>query len=570
MMSEDTPPEPVDRRALLKLVGAGGAVGAVGLTGCLGDENGGDGDNGDENATSDGAETVSYGWQDATWDSYNFSLYNMNNNIAMSGNGVRFPHNENQQAAFDQRLPAIAEAAQVDEPPVRDPWLNMAPFTRGDPSFTQEPELGGPDTRPDASTTRWDPDGSSQTVSPSSLAWTHLKGLTWAKNFQNHADILPEDVAPLFRAQVLTTVAQIGVNAALIRGGPQGDGALTKGDSLELVSEFRPGAGVYNEDSIYAPPSDPGYLDRTTRPHHHAAMLWFLSEMNSVAQNGWFGYESPEPLIPAERIQGLTDGMAETTMEAFSGEDVASAESTRSVGLMLGAVGYYGPQAGDEESRTAAAEYANELAGTVEENLADNGMVEGGAANQAATQGIVGQGLLWASETDGVDHTDTAEDVLGYMLEALWDDDAGTFASGEGDGTYTLTARDVGDIIGGVNAADNVLGTDGAKEVYASFFDNTVRRGGLQRAERPATRNEEFEHTLPLPQDAGGEFGRAAVYNTEVEYDTEADDWSVTDDAFTTAQALYLSNQDIWISQWGGDFYEGRGVPGENEEPPSV
>jgi hypothetical protein len=197
-------------------------------------------------------------------------------------------------------------------------------------------------------------------------------------------------------------------------------------------------------------------------------------------------------------------------------------------------------------------------------------MVENGADNQAATQGVVGQGLLWASEMEGVDHTSTAEEVLGYMTDTLWDEDAGTFASGEDDDTYTVTARDAGDITGGVNAADEVLGTDGAQEIYASFFNNTLRRGRLQRAERPATRIEDSEHTLPLPQDAGGEFGQAAVYNTEVEYDTGADEWTVTDDTFTTAQALYLANQEIWISQWGNDFYEGRGVPGQNDDPPEV
>ena len=37
-----------------------------------------------------------YGWQQATNDSYWYSLYNMSTNIAMSGNGVRFPHNEQQ------------------------------------------------------------------------------------------------------------------------------------------------------------------------------------------------------------------------------------------------------------------------------------------------------------------------------------------------------------------------------------------------------------------------------------------------------------------------------------------
>lgn len=582
-MSEDKPYRSLDRRRLMKMLGAGGAVT---VTGCLGggqeptDGETGDGSgDGEGDGTGDGGgdgngepEEASYTWNNATWDSYWFSLYNMNVNIAMSGNGVRFPHNEQQRNAQQNRLPAMLEAAGAEQPPVRNPWLNMAAFTEGDPSLTQQPDFGGEeDSRPDASTMRWNPEGSSQTVSPSSLAWTHLKGVTWAKNFESHSDILPEQMRPMFRAQLLSTLGQIGINASLIQGGPESNGALTRGgdDSLRLVSEFTPPPGVYNDDSFYPPPENPGYGDRTTRPHHHAAMLWFLSDMNSLAQNGWFGYVNPEPLIPAENIQNLTDGMAQTTMEFFSPEDVASQESTRSVGLTLGAVGYYAPQAGGEEQRSAAAEYANGLAGVIEDNLAGNGMVENGSENQAATQGIVAQGLLWASEMEGVDHTGTAEDVLGYMTDTLYDEDAGTFASGEGDSSYTITARDAGDITGGLNAADEVLGMEGTKELYATYFNNTVRRGRLQRAERPESRNESFEHTLPLPQNAGGEFGQSAVYNTEVEYDTDNDEWSVTDDSFTTADALYLANQEIWISQWGGDFYEGRGVPGQNDEPPS-
>ena len=41
----------------------------------------------------------------------------------------------------------------------------------------------------------------------------------------------------------------------------------------------------------------------------------------------------------------------------------------------------------------------------------------------------------------------------------------------------------------------------------------------------------------------------------------------MTDDTFTTAQAEYLANQDVWISNWGGGFYNGRGIPGRTDEP---
>ena len=509
------------------------------------------------------APAVSYNWTDATWDSYWYSLYNMSTNIAMAGNGVPFPLNDQMAELADQRLPAMLENADAEQPPINNPNLTFAPFTEGSPRFTQQPVLEDETGRPDASTLAWDPNESSGIVSPSSLAWSHLKGVTWAKNFENHFDILPPEMAAKFRAQLLTTLAQVGINAALLVGGSRGNGALTDGDSWELLSEYRPAAGEIEDD--------------TRRPHHHSAMLWFLSDINSLAQNGWFGYVNPVPLIPKDAdseavfdppvgIQEITDGVAATTMELFNPEDIANQESTRSVGEMLGAVGYYGPQAATDDQRQAAAEYANGLAEVIEVNLADDGRVENGAANQAATQGIVGQGLLWASELDDVDHADTAETVLTYLVDELWDEEAGTFASGTDDEIYTISARDAGDITGGINAADVSLGMD-VKEKYAEYFNQTMNRGRLQRAERPQSRSEDAEFTLPLPPMAGGEFGQAAVYNAEVEYDTMADEWTVTDDRFDTEQSLYLANQEIWISQWGGDFYQGRGVPGQSETP---
>jgi halocyanin-like protein len=505
-----------------------------------------------------------YSFGAASFDAYWYSLYNMSTNIAMSGNGVPFPLTEQMEGMAAKRMPAMLENADVDRPPITDPNLSLAAFTEGDPHFTQQPVLEDDTGRPDAKTLAWDKSESSAIVSPSSVGWTHLKGVTWAKNFQNHFDLLPGEMAPKFRAQLLTTLAQVGVNAAVLVGGSRGNGALTHGDSFEFLSEYHPSEGRI--------------VDETRRPHHHSAMLWFLSDLTSLAQNGWFGYVNPRPLIPKEAgaegvfdppvgIQEITDGVAEATMGLFDASEVASMESTRSVGEMLGAVGYYGPQAGNDERQSAAADYANDLADVIDDNLAGNGRVENGADNQAATQGIVAQGLLWASQLDGVDRSDLAGDVVGFMVDELWDDDAGTFASGTGDSTYAFTARDAGDITGGLNAADAVLGRSDARNLFATFFNQTFNRGRLQRAERPPSHSQDAEFPLPLPPGAGGENGQAAVYNGEIEYDTGADAWAVTDDRFYTAEALYLANQDIWIGNWGGDFYQGRGVPGQSDSP---
>ena len=148
-----------------------------------------------------------YGWEAATFDAYWYSLYNMSTNIAMSGNGIIFPATEDQQETFRQRFPEMLAAADQPGPPIKDPNLNMAPFTEGDPSFTQQPVLEGEDGRPDASTLQWDRFASSMTVSPQSLAWTHTKGGTWAKNFENHFEMLPDSLAAEFRSMVLSTLA---------------------------------------------------------------------------------------------------------------------------------------------------------------------------------------------------------------------------------------------------------------------------------------------------------------------------------------------------------------------------
>jgi plastocyanin len=515
-------------------------------------------------SSENGGEAQQYSWSDATWDSYWYSLYNMSTNIAMSGNGVPFPLNEQMEQLQQNRMPAMLEAADTNRPPINNPNLTLAAFTSGDPHFTQQPVFEDDTGRPNGETLAWDKSKSSGVVSPSSLAWTHLKGVTWAKNFQAHFEILPPELAAKFRAQLLTTLAQVGINAGILVGGSRGNGALTHGDSFEFLSQYRPAAGEIE--------------DETRRPHHHAAMVWFLSDMTSLAQNGWFGYVNPRPLIPVKAgedavfdppvgIQGIADGVATTTMDLFDPAEIVEMESTRSVGLMLAAMGYYGPQAGGEQQRQAAVDYANQLAAVVEENLASSGRIGGGAANQAATQGIVGQGLVWASELDGVDHTDTAETVLGYLTEDLWDGDAGTFKSGVDDDVYTISARDAGDITGGINAAETVLGMD-VKAKYAQYFNQTMNRGRLQRAERPPSRDGNAEYTLPLPPMAGGENGQAAVYNAEVEYDSGGDEWAVTDDTFDTEASLYLANQEIWISQWSGDFYQGRGRPGHSDTPP--
>lgn len=108
---------------------------------------------------------------------------------------------------------------------------------------------------------------------------------------------------------------------------------------------------------------------------------------------------------------------------------------------------------------------------------------------------------------------------------------------------------------------------DEAKEAFSGYFENTFVRGRLQRAQLENSRYPTRDHVLPLPSKAGGEFGQAQVYNTEVTYDPSSDEWEATDNTFTAAEAIYLANQNVWIGNWSGGFYVGRGIPGRTDEP---
>jgi len=150
-------------RRFLKAAAAAGGLAGFGGTGLAAAQSG-----------EDGGEHE-YDWLDATLDSYWYSLYNMNTTIAVSGVGVLFPRTEEQRRMFQQRLAGILQNSEVDRPPVRNPNLNVAPFTEGDPYFTQPPVA--PFTEPGvqrihADTMAWDREEMSHVVTPASVAWT--------------------------------------------------------------------------------------------------------------------------------------------------------------------------------------------------------------------------------------------------------------------------------------------------------------------------------------------------------------------------------------------------------------
>jgi len=128
------------------------------------------------------------------------------------------------------------------------------------------------------------------------------------------------------------------------------------------------------------------------------------------------------------------------------------------------------------------------------------------------------------------------------------------------DSQSVYTIDNVGVIMGALNslkfyggdAVDHAVVID----LFTNFYLNAVNKSGLQQAVPPIpVAKGTFEQeeppifygypTIPMPLMAGGEFGVAPVFATEVSWDGSA--WSVTNANFDSAGAMHASNEFIWF-----------------------
>ncbi|WP_323191729.1 hypothetical protein [Halostella sp. PRR32] len=535
------------RRDYLKVAAAAGLIGSIGVS-------------------SVQAQEV-YDETDASRDSFWYSQYNADS-VVLSENGVQYPRSEGQQAQFEDLRDQMRDNAGLDERPIRGlNSLTIVPYRDGVPSYTERPVFN---PRPIQNTLLWEDQGD-PLITPQSLGWSTLTYLSWSRGFDTFTGRSMEEGVGEFYQQMYGFAAQWALNYGFLQGGTgvlRNESREEEEDENELYlfQEY----DAENDEATGGTEDDDVPLD-------YATVLWTLSEAADFANSGEFGYENPQQVVDADQLQELADNTARTVFGGddpeISADEVLQKDGPRGLGIMLGAVAHYGAKAaGDDDLESQASAYANNAASLIIDNIDDDGRVAdtGGEEqdepmNQAALQGAVGQGLLWATEgLSDVDHQDTADDVIDYLLDELWDPSSGTFDDELEDDVLTFSARDLGDIIGGINAADAVLDRGDVDNIFSEFFNNTVNRARLQRAERTQSRDPEADFPLPLPADAGDEeFGQAPVLNTEVQYDPRSDQWEVTDDLFTTEQAMYTANQLIWVGEFDGQSYPGSGVPGQ-------
>lgn len=174
--------------------------------------------------------------------------------------------------------------------------------------------------------------------------------------------------------------------------------------------------------------------------------------------------------------------------------------------------------------------------------------------------GLSVYGLIDAYRLSGLyDFLNRALEIFDRDMEALWDEKAGVYATSPGTKRYIYTPFDVGAVLAGLNSIlwftlpsyDKPFnsGPDLAKKRYVRFFENAVVISGMQEASGVALVEHiylesepsiNFTHpALPLPEKAGGRFGTAPVYASEVTYENR--DWKVTNRRFRTRDAMFLA-----------------------------
>ncbi len=140
-------------------------------------------------------------------------------------------------------------------------------------------------------------------------------------------------------------------------------------------------------------------------------------------------------------------------------------------------------------------------------------------------------------------------------LAAEYDAAHGVFSSQD-----SYTVDNVAVIMGALNSI-RLFGGDAvdqakAEEIFTGFFESAVNMSSLQMSAPPKNvAKGAFEQDepdiyyaypgMPMPPMAGGEFGIAPVFATEVTWD--GSQWSVTNARFDAAGAMHASNEFIWF-----------------------
>ena len=437
---------------------------------------------------------------------YWYSRYNMGSLAMISGLGDTFMPEMSMIEAMVKMADANPDDGDVPMPPMNAALLTSV-YTSGDPHYVQAIDMA------DFGTQRWDPATFDKTVTPRTQAWLVIKELEWAKQF--HVDEHFGKVSDNFGAQwrfvglVVTAEAKMQLQYA-----------------LQMLK---------NDQGLYG--STDGTLDNAGQ----WVMLEALSDAGGMLGAATLPNSDSNRYLDADSA-GMFLGAADMLFGALADRVPADAEE---YSLAIQGLTWYAANTQNADNKAAAIAKISEFGSAL-------------AALQPATateNAFAVRGLLEAYRVSG----DAAFlSAAANSFNALYADF--NFTDGVFNSQNAYSIDNVAVIMGAINSAiihaGDAIDQAHANDLFTAVYLNLVNKSGLQLSVLPVDAGKDkFEQeepaifygypTLPLPPMAGGDFGVAPVFATEVTFSSGA--WTVTNANFDSAGAMHASNEFIWF-----------------------
>ncbi len=400
---------------------------------------------------------------------------------------------------------------------VKDMHMISSVYKEGDPHFTQPVDLEKKKSM------GWNREKMDKTLDPSAHAFTIIKSVT--KNFHRDYHETKDN-----QRVAIAMYPEAKEMAKL------------------LADEMMDDRGLFGSIAPDGNKGKPVAFDQLS-------VLWAFSDL---------ALASSDPEIPPYNDSDMAQWSRKMADAAFEAIKALPPESVIDKAIAIEALGRYGAATDDRNLR-------KEALGLISRYGED---LRKAPKNTITEMGLSVYGLIEAYRVTGnSSFQKEALRVFNKRMESLWDEEVGVYANSAGSRRYFYAPFDVGAVLAGLNSIiwfavpsyDDPLnsGTDLAKKRYVKFFENAVVISGMQRAsgivlvEKRYLDREPLIHfihpSLPQPEEAGGKFGVAPVYASEVVF--EDGKWTVTNEKFNTRDAMFLANMSVILNRHQADCF---------------
>lgn len=437
---------------------------------------------------------------------YWYSRYNLGNLVMRSGLGDTFMPDMDMVQQMIQMADADPNDGDTAMPPQNAALLKSV-YASGDPHYTQRVDVD------DFATQRWDPATFDKTVTTPALGWTMIKEIEWAKQFHvdDHFGTPSDSFGAQWRFVGLVLTAEAKMQAQF---------------ALQMLK---------NEQGLIA--NSDGMVDWRGQ----WVMLEALSDLGGTLGASVLPHSATNRYADPD-ASAMFLGAADMLFGALASRQPAD---TAELSLAIQALTWYAANTTNADNQAQAitliAQHGDALIGANKDN--------------ATRKAYAIRGLIEAYRISRDGKYSTAVASVFDGLAAEYDAAHGIFSS-----QSSYTVDDVAVIMGALNSI-RLFGGDTvdqatAEQIFTGFFESAVNMSGLQMSAPPKNvAKGVFEQDepdiyyaypgMPMPPMAGGEFGIAPVFATEVSWDGSR--WSVTSGRFDAAGAMHASNEFIWF-----------------------